>query len=197
MSLRIRAGFRKILLRGDTRIAENKDLDPWDEQVLPRDGTTSPRPRIWIPGRCWGISASSSDMRPMNAQGQGRRAAAPRVQFPGTTAAIHDQDNAPPATRTAQAGDRPRARLRTIHLLEEMIAEFDYQPGACKKSYRMIVLRKRLAIDKGQMRLFEEYRYFFYITNDRDMSAEDVVFSANDRCNQENLIAQLKSGVHA
>ena len=29
------------------------------------------------------------------------------------------------------------------------------------------------------------------------MSAEDVVFSANDRCNQENLIAQLKSGVHA
>jgi hypothetical protein len=87
--------------------------------------------------------------------------------------------------------------FKTIHLLEEMIAEFDYQPGACKKSYRMIVLRKRLATDRGQMRLFEEYRYFFYITNDRDMSAEDVVFSANDRCNQENLIAQLKSGVHA
>ena len=32
----------------------------------------------------------------------------------------------------------------------------------------MVVLRKRLGIDKGQMRLFEEYRYFFYITNDRD-----------------------------
>ncbi len=78
-----------------------------------------------------------------------------------------------------------------------MIAEFDYQPAACKKNYRMIVLRKRLATDKGQMRLFEEYRYFFYITNDRNMSAEEVVFSANDRCNQENLIAQLKSGVHA
>jgi hypothetical protein len=87
--------------------------------------------------------------------------------------------------------------FKTIHLLEEMVAEFNYQPGACKKSYRMIVLRKRLATDKGQMRLFEEYRYFFYITNDREMSAEDVVFSANDRCNQENLIAQLKSGVHA
>jgi hypothetical protein len=47
------------------------------------------------------------------------------------------------------------------------------------------------------MRLFEEYRYFFYITNDREISADEVVFSANDRCNQENLIAQLKSGVHA
>jgi hypothetical protein len=53
----------------------------------------------------------------------------------------------------------------------------------------MIVLRKRLATDQGQMRLFEEYRYFFYITNDRDLSAEGVVFLANDRCNQENLIA--------
>ena len=31
----------------------------------------------------------------------------------------------------------------------------------------MIVLRKRLAVDQGQMRLFEEYRYFFFITNDR------------------------------
>ena len=87
--------------------------------------------------------------------------------------------------------------FKTIHLLDEMIAEFEYQPVTCKKSYRMVVLRKRLATDKGQMRLFEEYRYFFYITNDRNMSAEEVVFSANDRCNQENLIAQLKSGVHA
>ena len=87
--------------------------------------------------------------------------------------------------------------FKTIHLLEEMVAEFDYRPTACKKSYRMIVLRKRLGTDKGQMRLFEEYRYFFYITNDREMSAEEVVFSANDRCDQENLVAQLKSGVHA
>jgi len=61
----------------------------------------------------------------------------------------------------------------------------------------MVVVRKKLGIDKGQLRLFEEYRYFFYITNDRTMSAEEVVFSANDRCDQENLIAQLKSGVHA
>ena len=61
----------------------------------------------------------------------------------------------------------------------------------------MIVVRKRVGIDKGQMRLFEEYRYLFYITNDREMTAEEIVFSANDRCNQENLIAQLKSGVRA
>src|SRR5262249_60816910 len=62
---------------------------------------------------------------------------------------------------------------------------------------RMIVLRKRVGVDRGQRRLFEEYRYFFYITNDRELTAEEVVLSANDRCDQENLIAQLKGGVGA
>ncbi len=78
-----------------------------------------------------------------------------------------------------------------------MIAEFDYRPVACKKSYRVVVLRKRLGIDRGKKRVSEEYRYFFYITNDRTRTAEEIVFSANDRCDQENLIAQLKGAVHA
>jgi hypothetical protein len=90
-----------------------------------------------------------------------------------------------------------RRGFETIHLRDEMVAEFKYRPTACKKSYRVVVLRKHLEIEKGQMRLFDGYCYFFYITNDRHMSAADVVFCANDRCDQENLIAQLKSGVHA
>jgi len=78
-----------------------------------------------------------------------------------------------------------------------MVAEFEYRPTACRRSYRVVVLRKRLATDRGQLRLFEEYRYFFFITNDRMMSAAEVVLTANRRCNQENLISQLKTGVHA
>ena len=42
-----------------------------------------------------------------------------------------------------------------------------------------------------------EIRYFFYITNDRTALREEIVRHANDRCNQENLIAQLKNGVSA
>ena len=57
-----------------------------------------------------------------------------------------------------------------------MIAEFDYCPVACQKNYRVIVVRKLLGTDKGQKRLFEEYRYFFYITNDREMTAEESCF---------------------
>ena len=49
----------------------------------------------------------------------------------------------------------------------------------------------------GQRELFDEIRYFFYITNIVTVSREEIVFEANSRCNQENLIGQLKGGVHA
>ena len=61
----------------------------------------------------------------------------------------------------------------------------------------MVVLRKRLGIDKGSVRVREEYRYFFFITNDRAAAADELVLEANGRCDQENVIAQLKGGVHA
>jgi hypothetical protein len=198
VALCVQAGFRKILLRGDTRIAENKDLDPWDEQILPRDGTTiaetadldswddAENIRFIFGYAAYDALKARADALPTEAYSFLERPPRYAIQ---TTPRQQPERVKPEIVR--------ERGYKTIHLLEEMIAEFAYQPGACKKSYRMIVLRKRLGIDQGQMRLFEEYRYFFYITNDRDMSAEEVVFSANDRCNQENLIAQLKSGVHA
>ena len=42
-----------------------------------------------------------------------------------------------------------------------------------------------------QQRLFADYRYFIYITNDWESTPEEIVFSANDRCQQENILAQL------
>ena len=54
-----------------------------------------------------------------------------------------------------------RRGYEDIELLEEMVAEFAYRPTACKKSYRMVVLRKRVEVGKGQLRLFEEYCRFF------------------------------------
>ncbi len=79
----------------------------------------------------------------------------------------------------------------------EDVAEFEHRPDLCRQSYRMIVLRKKISVEEGQEKLFEEYRYFFYITNDRVSSAEQIVFSANDRCDQENLIEQHQNGVRA
>ena len=61
----------------------------------------------------------------------------------------------------------------------------------------MVVVRKNISVEQGDQRLFDQIRYFFYLTNDRETAAADVVFLANDRCNQENLIDQLKHGVGA
>src|SRR4051794_28713946 len=61
----------------------------------------------------------------------------------------------------------------------------------------MVVVRKTISVERGVQRLFDEVRYFVYLTNDQTTPAADVVFLANDRCNQENLIDQLKHGVGA
>lgn len=88
--------------------------------------------------------------------------------------------------------------FETIRLCEELVAEFSYQPGKCKQPYRMIVLKKNLSVERGEPTLFpNEIKYFFYVTNDEDLSAEEVIGEANQRCNQENLIEQLKNGVHS
>jgi hypothetical protein len=58
----------------------------------------------------------------------------------------------------------------------------------------MVVLRKNLTVERGELALFDDLRYFFYITNDWLSPAERVVFECNDRRNRENLIAQHNDG---
>ena len=84
-----------------------------------------------------------------------------------------------------------------VQLNYEDVAEFDYQPRACQRPYRVVALRKNLSQMKGERTLFDEIRYFFYITTRTDLSAAEVVACANQRCDQENVIEQLKNGVHA
>ena len=171
------AGFRRITLRGDTDFTQTKHLDRWD----------SAGDIHFV----FGIDAMAN----LKARADDLPAGAYSVLERPPRYAIKTAPRQKPERVKAQIV-RERG-FKTIHLLEEQIAEFDYRPVACKRSYRVVVLRKRLGIDRGQLRLFEEHRYFFYLTNDRTKPAEEIVFSANDRCDQENLIAQLKGGVHA
>src|SRR5207244_4404336 len=84
-----------------------------------------------------------------------------------------------------------------IVLVSEQVAEFPYQPGHCQWAYRVVVVRKNLRIAERGGSQRAEVRYFFYITNEETWTRAAVVSFANDRCNQENLIEQLKNGVHA
>jgi hypothetical protein len=86
---------------------------------------------------------------------------------------------------------------KNIRTNSEEVAEFDYKPGKCNKSYRVVVLRKNLTIEKGELALFDDIRYFFYITNERVMTPQEIVYFSNDRCDHENDIEQLKNGVNA
>jgi hypothetical protein len=172
-----RAGFRLIWLRGDTDFTQTKHLDRWD-------GAGDIR-------FVFGIDAHATlkvlaDGLPAEAFSFLERP--PRYQIK----TVPRQRPEPVKPEIVK-----QRRFETIHLLEETVAEFDYTPILCTKGYRLIVLRKRLGIDKGSVRLREEVRYFFFITNDRTTPADQIVFQANDRCDQENLIAQLKGGVKA
>ena len=84
-----------------------------------------------------------------------------------------------------------------LELNYEDVAEFDYQPAKCGQSYRVVALRKNISKMKGEELLFDEIRYFFYITTRTDLTAAEVVRCANERCDQENVIEQLKNGVNA
>ncbi len=84
-----------------------------------------------------------------------------------------------------------------LELNYEDVAEFSYQPGKCDRPYRVVALRKNISRMKGEQALLDEIRYFFYITTRTDLSAAEVVRCANERCDQENVIEQLKNGVNA
>src|SRR4029453_17263592 len=90
-----------------------------------------------------------------------------------------------------QARERHKERIvserqfDTLKLIGEEGAEFEYRPVACEKAYRVIVLRKKLIVEKGQLWLFEPDRFFFYITNDRTTPAPEGVFLATHRLAQE------------
>ena len=81
-------------------------------------------------------------------------------------------------------------------LVGEDIAEIDYQPHKCSGKYRLVIVRKNISVQKGEQVLLDEIRYFFYITN-RKNKAQKIVGLANGRCDQENVIEQLKNGVNA
>jgi hypothetical protein len=171
-----RAGFRKITFRGDTDFSQTEHLDRWDKADHDFVFGIDAMPKLVEKAR--GLAAA--DWRKLN------RPARYEVKTQERTR--------PQAVKEEVVR---RKGYKNIRLQAEHVAEFDYRPLACQKDYRVVVLRKDLLIEKKGVPLGEEVRYFFYISNERQRSCAEVVYFANDRCNQENLIEQLKNGVKA
>lgn len=90
-----------------------------------------------------------------------------------------------------------RRNFKDYREKELYVGEFNYKPVKCGRKYRVVVLKKIIDVTEGQQFLFEDCRYFFYITNIWDISAKDIVKFINGRCNHENKIEQLDNGIHA
>lgn len=172
-----RAGFRTIRLRGDTDFTQTAHLDGWDEQGDVRFvfGINA-MPNLYeiaenLPPKAW---------RRLRRPAKYQVKTSPRAR--------------PTNVKEQVVQDR---EFKNIQLVNESVAEFQYSPTFCQKTYRVVVVWKDLEVTQGQQKLFDDSRCFFYITNDWEPSAEEIVFDANDRCDQENLVQQHKSGVRS
>ena len=170
-------GFGKVLLRGDTDFSQTEHLDGWaaDDRIEFIFGYDA-MPNLKdiaeeLPETAW---QALTRPLPYEVQTEPRRRPAKVKQ-----------------QRVIEHG------YKNLRLRSEEVAEFRYQPVACRREYRLVVVRKNITKEQGGQRLFDEIRYLFYITNDWHSDADEIVFLANERCDQENVLAQLKNGVCA
>ena len=171
-----KTGFKNILLRGDTDFTQSAHLDGWDQ-----DGVRF----------IFGIDATDklyelAEKLPPEAWKVLQR----RVKHPRKTVPRKRPEN-------VKQQVVERREFEDVRTIEEHVAEFDYQPGKCQKAYRIVVVMKELEKWRGQKKLMETERCFFYISNDRKKPVEQIVFAANDRCGQENLLGIHKEDVRS
>ncbi len=172
------AGFRRVRLRGDGHFSLTDNFDYWTERSV--EFVFGLPAHEKLVGIADGLE--EGDWKRMRREGGA----------------------AGPCRRGAR---KPRVKKRIIEergyknleLEKEEYAEFAYRPIKCSREYRVVALRKTINVKQGQALLMPEVRYHFYITNVRksELSARQVIRNANERCNQENLIEQMKNGVHA
>jgi hypothetical protein len=170
------AGFRRVYLRGDTDFTQTTQLDAWDAEGVSFLFGIDAMPNLKALAEDLPASDWTELQRPPQYIARGK-----------------------PRTRPERVKDRivRRRGFKTLTRLREDVAELAYRPTACQRTYRLILVRQAIQVEEGQTRLFDEIRYRFFLTNDRKGPPRELVLKANDRCDQENLIAQLKGGVHS
>lgn len=168
--------FKTVWLRGDTDFSLTAHFDRWDAQGVRFVFGLDAMPNLErladaLPSEAWTV--------------------------------LHRPSAYEVKTRPRKRPKRIKAEIvrqrgfKDLQLDWEEVATFPYRPTKCQKTYRVVVLRKHLRVMQGDTLVTEQIRYFFYITNDWQMTPAEVVRFSNDRCDQENHIEQLKNGVRA
>src|SRR3954470_11325794 len=139
------AGFRKVSFRGDTDFTQTAHLDRWDRQGI---------------GFVFGIDAQPNLVARATQLPERVWQALPR---PARYEVATTPRQRPESVKQAVVVRKGYADLR---LVREEVAEFNYRPGACRRDYLVVVLRKHLVLERHGQPVGEETRYFFYITNE-------------------------------
>jgi len=172
-----RQAFERVTFRGDTDFSLTANFDRWTKEGIRfAFGMDAMKHLVAIAENLEKTGAFAPLERPAKSPGQG-----------------------PERKRKERVKERivVENEYKNIRLTGEAVAEVPYRPLKCAGEYRLIILKKNLSVEKGENVLFQNIRYFFYITNIEELSTEHVVFFCNERCNQENLIEQLKNGLNA
>ncbi len=171
-----RGGFDDILLRGDTDFSMTAHLDRWTQEGVRFVFGYDANPHFV--DRAYNIGESEY------------------AELERRAADVFSGEPRAKSRRVKEEIVKERGYLNKVLLCEDL-AEFEHKPSKAQETYRIIVLRKTIDEERGQKCLDTYFRYFFYVTNDWTLTPEEVVAESNQRCNQENLIAQLKGGVRA
>ena len=96
---------------------------------------------------------------------------------------------------------RQKARERgykELYQARQWVTEVDFDPEGEEATHRLVIRRQLVEHREGQVHLFDEYRYHFIVTDlPLEMGMTAVVDETYKRCDQENIIEQLGSGVAA
>jgi len=131
-------GFEKVRLRGDTDFSLTANFDRWSEGDVEF---------------VFGMAAHPSFVRRAE-------------QLSEEAWQVFERPENPPKRRRPAKVKKAiieQRGYRDLKLDEEHVAELEYRPRKAEKSYRLIILRKRIKVHQGQLLLNEETRYFFWL----------------------------------
>lgn len=181
---RIKRHARQVLVRGDSDFDRRDVRDACESAgvyfaFVGREHANRPAIAAGVPESAW------REFEP-----RARRALESRRQAAGFRRRRRQANR-----RQQRACER---NYKTLRLVGQWLAEVPWQPADSDKTYRLIIRRQRIAHYKGAEWIRDEERYRYVVTNlPKSWSAQQVVDETYQRCDQENVIAQMGSGLAA
>lgn len=176
----LKGRFKRVIVRGDSAFARQAIFDVCDENEM-YFAMVSPEHQNY---REIAESIPKSQWKPFRARDASSKRKGKHVKIRKRRKNL----------RSRAARDRNK---RDLQLVKQWVAEVDYKPARSKKAYRLVIRRQQIE-EYGNGSLFDLWRYRYVLSNlPKSYSAEEVTRETYRRCDQENIIEQLQSGVAA